>query len=222
MDERLWICLWMVGGGGLGAVLGGAFGALAGTLYAHSGGAAGTGLARRIVESFLETAERQPSPTGRAALIGAADGIVFLGLMGLVGGTLMAVTGRATNALLPPFVEGSVFLVGGAAFFGALAYSVVRNGRRAFLYVLAGAFLGTYPVGLFLGGDNCLFGTIFGLLAGLIVSFHRRLYTPTFRSPQVGKLSERPCPDNDMDITSSPYSRPGSDAFRKPDVDGEP
>lgn len=226
MDERLWICLWMIGGGGLGAVLGGAFGALTAVLYAQSGGAAGTRLARRIVENFVETSERQFSATGRAALIGAVDGFLFLGLLGLVGGAMMGVSGRATSELLLPFAVGSVLLVGGAAFFGGLAYSLARNGLwvRVILSVFAGGSLGSFLAGIFLGADNCLLGTILGLLVGLMVSFIRRLYTPTFRSPQVGKPSLRQRSDTDTDITGSPHFRPGSDAsssdaLRKPDDD---
>lgn len=219
MDERLWICLWMIGGGGLGAVLGGAFGALTAVMYARSGGAAGTRLARRIVENFLETTEGQPSTIGRAALIGAADGFVFLGLLGLVTGALMGVSGRATSELVLPFAVGSVLLVGGAAFFGGLAYSLARNGLWAILCVFAGGFLGTFLAGIFLGADNCLLGTVPGLLAGLMLSFIRNLYTPTFRTPQVGKPGLRPRSHPDTDITDSPHFRSGSDAFRKSDGD---
>jgi hypothetical protein len=219
MDDRLWICLWMIGGGGLGAVLGGAFGALAAVLYAQSGGAAGTRIARRIVENFLDTAERQPSSAGRAALIGAADGVLFLGLLGLLAGALMRVSGRAADELLLPFVVGSVLLVGGAAFFGGLAYSLSRNGLWAVLCIFAGGLCGTFLVGLRLGADNCLLGTIPGLLVGLILSLIQGRYAPTFHSPHVGKPSLRPRSDNEIDITGPPHLRPGSDAFRKPDAD---
>src|SRR5262249_35647920 len=57
MDERLWISLWIVSGGGLGSVLGGLFGGLAGALYAQSGGAAGTGFGRRVADTFARAEE---------------------------------------------------------------------------------------------------------------------------------------------------------------------
>lgn len=219
MDERLWICLWMVGGGVLGGVLGAAFGALTGVVYAQNGGAAGTGLARRIVEPFLDTPEQQASSLRRAALIGAADGFLFLGIFGLVAGALLGVSGRATNELLVPAVVGSVFLVGGAAFFGGLAYGLARNGPWAAVWVFAVGLLGTFLAGLHLGADNCLFGTIPGLLVGLILSFLQARYAPRFQPPRVEKPAARH--RSDTDITGPPHARPGSDAIRKPDAEEE-
>lgn len=217
MDDRLWICLWMVGGGGLGAVLGGAFGALTAVLYAQSGGAAGTRLARRLVENFLDTRERQPASTSCAALIGAVDGFLFLGLLGLVAGALLGVSGRAPGELLLPFAVGSVLLVGGAAFFGVLAYSLARNGFWAVLCIFAGGLLGTFLAGIQLGADHCLLGTVPGLFLGMLVSFLRGRYAPTFRSPHVGKSVPRPRSDSETDITGPSPFHPGSDALRKPD-----
>src|SRR5262245_23579821 len=95
MDERLRISLWMVSGGGFGAVLGGVFGGLAGALYAQSGGAAGTGFGRRVADAFARAAGRGLSPVRQAAITGAADGFVFLGIVGTLAGVLMATVGRA-------------------------------------------------------------------------------------------------------------------------------
>ncbi len=127
MDDRLRICLWMVGGSGFGGLLGGVFGALAAALYARSGGAAGTRLARNVVGNFLQSGEREPSPTFHAAIIGAVDGFFFLGILGLVAGTLLGKSGRTANELLLPMMVGSVFLVGGAVFFGTLTYALTRH-----------------------------------------------------------------------------------------------
>ena len=222
MDERLWICLWMVSGGCLGAVLGGAFGALTAVLFAQNGGAAGTRLARHIVENVLDSAEQQPSSTGRAAIIGAADGIFFLGLLGLVAGALLGLSGRAVNELLLPVVGGSVLLFGGAAFFGTLAYSLSRTGLWAILWIVGGGMLGTLLAGFLLGADNCLLGTIPGLLAALIFSLIGGRYAPIFRSPRVGKSIPRYRLDTETDIMGPPHVRPGSDAIRKPETDEFP
>jgi hypothetical protein len=127
MDDRLRICLWMVGGGGFGGLLGGVFGALAAALYARSGGAAGTRLARNVVGYFLQSGARQPSPIFHAALIGAADGFCFMGGFGLLAGTLLGLSGPTADAVLLPMLMGSVFLVGGAVFFGTLAYALTRH-----------------------------------------------------------------------------------------------
>src|SRR5690348_7176901 len=136
MDDRLRICLWMVGVGGFGSVLGGAFGALTAALYARSGGAAGTRWARRVVENFLRFAERQPSPTSRAALIGAVDGYLFLGILGLIAGAFLGMSGWRAEELWLPMMVGSGILVGGAVFFGTLAY-VLTNNAAEFHYALA-------------------------------------------------------------------------------------
>lgn len=127
MDERLRICLWMVGGGVFGGVLGGIFGALAAVLYARSGGAAGTRLARNLVDSFLQSGDRQLSPIFHAALIGAADGLCFLGGFGLLAGALLGLSGPRADELLLPMIMGSVFLVAGAVFLGTLAYALTRH-----------------------------------------------------------------------------------------------
>jgi hypothetical protein len=221
MDERLRICLWMISGGGLGAVLGGAFGALTGALYAQSGGAAGTGFGRRVADSFARTAEEEVSPVRRAALIGAADGFLFLGIVGALAGVLLATVGHADPLQLGTVALGSTLLVGMAAFFGVLAYGMARNGVWAVLWVFAGGLLGSFLAGVLLGADNCLVGTIPGLLSGLIFSLARGLYAPTFRSPRIGKPAARLRADTETDITGRPPHRPGDDTFRKPDAGDE-
>lgn len=126
MDDRIRICLWMIGGGALGSILGGLFGGLTAMMFAWSGHTAGTGWARRIADAFARTAEQEPSPLGRAVFIGVVDGFFFLGSLGLVVGSLLGISGRTTAELLVPVVVGSVVLVAGAVCFGVLAYVVSR------------------------------------------------------------------------------------------------
>ena len=216
MDERLRLCLWMVSGGGLGAVLGGAFGALTGALYAQSGGAAGTGFGRRVADAFARTAEKEVSPVRRAAITGAADGFLFLGIVGMLAGVLAATVGHADPRWLGMAALGSALLVGTAAFFGVLAYGMARNGVWAVIWVFAGGLLGSFLAGILLGADRCLLGTIPGLLAGLICSFVRGTYAPTFRSPKIGKPVPRLRSDAQTDITGPPHRHSDGDAFRKP------
>jgi hypothetical protein len=221
MDERLRICLWMVGGGGLGAILGGTFGALTGVLHAQSGGAAGTGFGRRVADAFARTAEEEVSPARRAAMSGAADGFLFLGLLGLVAGALLGASGRSADELLLPALGGAMVLVGGAVFFGVLALAMTRIGVWAVIDVFACGLLGSLLAGILLGADRCLLGTLPGLLIGLIFSFLRGRYAPTFRPPQVGKPVARFRSDAETDITGPPHHRPGRDAFRQPDASDE-
>lgn len=207
MDERLRICLWMVSGGGLGSVLGGAFGALTAALYAQSGGAAGTGFGRRVADAFARTAKEDISPLRRATITGAADGFVFLGVVGTLAGILVATVGHTDPRWLIHAALGSVLLVGLAAFFGMLAYGMASNGVWAVLWIFAGGLLGSFLAGIVLGADRCLLGTLPGLFVGLIFSFVRGRYAPTFRSPRAGK--------------AIPPHRPDRDAFRKPDFTDE-
>ncbi|HEY7428953.1 MAG TPA: hypothetical protein VH682_32280 [Gemmataceae bacterium] len=215
MDERLGISLWMVSGGGLGTVLGGVFGGLAGALYAQSGGAAGTGFGRRVADAFARAEGRGLSPVRQAAICGAADGVLFLGLLGVLAGTLLGLSGRPVGELLLPAGVGSVVLVGGAVFFGVLAYGMARNGVWAVLYVFAGGLLGSFAAGILLGADNCLLGAIPGLFAGLALSLVGGRYAPTFRSPRVGKAVPRLHSNTETDITGPPHRHPDPDAFRK-------
>lgn len=214
MDERLRICLWMVSGGCLGLGLGSAFGALSGAMFARDGRVAGTRLARRMAEIFLETAEYESPSLARAALIGAADGVLFLGSLGLVAGLLLGASGRAADELLPPLLAASVLLFGGATFFGLLAYAMSRSVWTV-CNVIAGGLLGSFVAALTAGADHLLLGTVPGLILGLLVSIAARRYTPAFRPPRVAKPLPRP--RSVADITGSPPSRRDVDFFPKRD-----
>ncbi|HTU89697.1 MAG TPA: hypothetical protein VMF69_06335 [Gemmataceae bacterium] len=215
MDERLRICLWMVGGGGFGGVLGGVFGALAAALYARSGGAAGTRLARNMVENFLQAGERQPSPTVHAALIGAADGFFFMGGFGLIAGALLGLTGRPAGELMLPMVIGSVALVGGAITFGSMAYAL-RYHAAEFLYSCAGGFFGSFIAASLLGSVYGPAGIGPGMIVGLVLCRAVRCYSPKFHPPHVEKTPSQPRSHADPDITGSPSSSANDDFFRKP------
>lgn len=219
MDDRLRICLWMVGGGAFGSFVGGGFGALTAVFYARSGGAAGTRLARQVVDNFLQSGEHQPSPSRRAILIGAADGSLFLGVLGLIAGALLGWSGRGANGL--ELVSLGCILLGGAVLFGAMAYIITQNGLPAISCVVVGGAAGILFAGFVLGSDNCLLGTVPGLLVGLIFSWLNRRYAPSFRSPSIGKPIPRHGLDSDTDITGPPYFRLDSDDIRKSDAGNE-
>jgi len=217
MDERLRISLWIVSGGGLGVVLGGAFGGLAGMLHARSGHSAGTGFGRRVADAFARTAEREPSPIRHGAITGAADGVLFLGLSGLLAGAFVAIVADADARWLIFAALSSALLVGGASLFGVIGYGLARNGVGSVVYVFAGGLLGSLIAGKLLGANLCLVGTVPGLLAGLALSFVARLYAPAFRPPQVGKAAPRLRSDAETHITGSPHPRQDNDSFRQPD-----
>ena len=190
MDERLRISVWLVSGGGLGAVLGGAFGALTGALYAQHGGSAGTRFGRGVADAFARAAEEEPSAVRRAAITGAADGVLFLGIIGTLTGVGVAIIGHAPLRWLGAAALGSAFLVGAAAFFGILAYVMAHNGVRAVVYVFAGGLFGSSVARVLLGADRCLLGTIPGLVLGLALGFVARRDAPTFRPPHADEEEE--------------------------------
>ncbi len=220
MDDRLRIFLWIVSGGAFGAVLGGAFGALTAALYLQSGGAAGTGFGRRVADAFARTSLHPPSPLRRAALIGAADGFLFLGLLGIVAGALLGASGRAADEVLMPALAGCVILAGGAVFFGTLALAMSHSARTVG-NVVAGGLLGAFVAALFVGADRLLVGVAPGLLAGLVYSLlyslAARRYAPTFQPPRVGKTIPHNSADSETDITETPHMQSDEDSFHKPD-----
>jgi hypothetical protein len=217
MDERLRISLWMLGGGGFGGVLGSIFGALAAALlYARSGETAGTHLARRMVENFLQMGERQPFPMSRAALIGAVDGFLFLSILGLVGGALLGMSGQKADELLVPMVAGSALLASGAIFFGTLAYALTYHTAEV-LYAVVGGYLGSFFAVTLLGPDYGLAGLIPGLCLGLVLCRSARRYSPKFQPPHTEKSQSQPRSGAGADITGSPPSPSDDDFFHKPD-----
>lgn len=209
MDERLLIALCLVVGGGLGAFLGAAFGAMAGLQYAQSGGAAGTGFGRWVADTFARAGQREMTSTRRAVLIGAADGFVFLGVVGLLAGAVVAVFGRPDPRWLGLAALAVTLLVAAAAFFGTLAYSMTRYGARAIVCILGGGLAGSLIAGILFGADDCLYGTLPGLVAGLALSFAFRRYTPTFRPPGV----DEPAPAHRSEASTDIFHKP--DAFRE-------
>lgn len=216
MDERLRICLWMMGGGGFGSVLGSVFGALAAALYAKTGGEAGTHLARSTVENFLQLGERQSSPIRRAALVGAADGFYFLGTVGLAAGAFLGKSGWPTDELFLPMMLGGELLIGGAVLFGTLAYGLTYQGAQ-FLYGLAGSILGSIIVGSLLGSVYGSAGCVVGMFAGWLFCRAVRCYSPRFDTPRVGKTAPQPRSHTDTDFTGSMPSPSNVDFVRKPD-----
>src|SRR5579884_100847 len=218
MDERMRICLWVLGGGGFCGVLGGIFGSLAAALYARNGGAAGTRLARNVVENLLRSGDRPPSPTLHAAIIGAADGFFFLGIFGLIAGMFLAKSGRSASEMLIPLMTGSVFLVGGAIIFGAMAY-VLTYRAMEFLYGCAGGLLGVLLTFWLFDSNSFALGFCYVACSSMGVLLCRavRAYSPKFNPPRVAKAMSQPRSDAGTDITNSPPSSSNDDFFHKPD-----
>ncbi len=211
MDERLRISLWMLGGGGFGGVLGIIFGALAAALYERNGGVAGTRLARTLVENFLKSGDHQPSPTFHAAIIGAADGFFFLGGIGLVAGALVGKSGRPTDELLLPMMAGSLLLVGGAIFFGSMAYALHHRAAQV-LSIFASGLLGGLLASKLFGSDFAI-GVGAGAVIGVFLCRALNPYSPKFTPSRVGETVSKPRSNPGTDITRSPTTRQNEDFF---------
>jgi hypothetical protein len=169
MDERLGIFLWTLAGAFSFALLGGLFGSLAGWLNARHGHASGTILGRKAADAVARLLERELTATGRAALVGAADGALFLGLIGTLIGLIAGQRGQAPAAWLVPAFAILLLLVIGAVFFGLLAYGLVRLRIGA----VAGVFVGGMGGALFaahsIGPAHIVPGAVAGILLGVLV-----------------------------------------------------
>jgi hypothetical protein len=210
MDDNLRIFAWVLLSGGFGALLGGAFGCLSGTMYWRSGRTAGTALGLGVAQSFNRAANGRLTRGQQGAIVGTADGIVFLGLVGTVAGACFAYSGKASAATLGPVALAALMLVAGATFFGLLAYAILRAGLWAVVWLFLGGVLGAMS-GIWAAGILGMFGgMVAGLLLGTIVALWTRQYAPEFVAPRAARS---PAPANrdpaEGRVTERPASPPG-------------
>jgi hypothetical protein len=169
MDAKLQTFLCLAGGGGFFAVLGGLFGAVAGALYWRSGRASGTTFGLGVARAFERVSEEEQSPVVRGAITGAADGVLFLGTLGVLAGGCVAYGGWVEVRWLWAVVWLSLFLVGAAILFGSLAYSMVGASVRGLAPASGCGLLGAIG-GAWLGGvAGLMYGLIAGILTGTVV-----------------------------------------------------
>ncbi len=195
MDARLRTFAWILGSGCFGAMVGIVFGALAGALYWRSGRASGTRLGLLIADAFGRFSRRPLSRTTRGSLIGAVDGLLFLGVVGTLLGVAGVASGRDLEEILRPALWLALLLVGGAIFFGTLAYTLTRAGVRALAAVGGGGILGA-ALGSYLAGvGGLLFGSLGGLVAGNALGLlWPARYEPEFLEPQLTRGAARLAP----------------------------
>jgi hypothetical protein len=180
VDDKLRIFAWIAGSGAFFGLLGGLFGALTGALYWQTGKASGTALGLRVAEAFARISGRELSHRTKGALVGAVDGFLFLGMLGAIAGAAAGFSGRLTPQAIGPIALGAVGLVGGAAFFGLLAYTMTRTGVLGLAGVCMGGVAGA-ALGYFLGGrPGLLAGLIVGVVTGNLGMLWIRWYAPQF------------------------------------------
>jgi hypothetical protein len=102
-----------VGGAGFGALQGGVFGAVSGALHARGGHWAGTRWGRAVADTFTRAAERELSHVQQGTIAGAADGVLFLGSLGILAGFVLGTNEHNDERIAWVVVLGSLFLVGG-------------------------------------------------------------------------------------------------------------
>jgi hypothetical protein len=195
MDPRFRAFAWILGSGCFGAALGTVFGAVAGVCYWRSGHASGTRIGLRVAETFRRLAGRDLSHATCGGLVGAVDGFLFLGMVGTFVGAFAVYGGWEPAETIRSALFVTLFLVGGATFFGVLAYSLTRAGVRALAAVglcgILGAGIGSITAGI--GG--VLFGAIAGVVVGNAIGllWPAGRYTPGFSEPVI-KMESRVLP----------------------------
>jgi hypothetical protein len=165
MDANLQVFLWLAGGGGFFAVLGGLFGAVAGALYWHSGRASGTAFGLGVAQAFARVADKELSRPGRGAITGAADGVLFLGPLGILAGAVVVSGGWADSRWLAVGAWLALCVAAAAVLFGVLAYAMVRVGFKVLAPACGGGVLGALA-GAWLGD---VAGLMLGLLTGILI-----------------------------------------------------
>jgi hypothetical protein len=174
MDDRFGIFAWTLAGAFSFALLGMLFGGLAGWLSWRNGSASGSVVGRKVADALARLLEGELSDGGRAAVVGGADGGLFLGLLGTLIGLAAGYRGQPPAAWLVPAFLWLLALVLGAVFFGLLAYGLVRLSVGAlvgfFLGGIGGALLAARTIGAAHIVPGAVAGIVVGTLATLLLS----------------------------------------------------
>jgi hypothetical protein len=173
VDERLLTFARVLACAGFFGLLGAAFGGLVGHLAWRRGRPAGSFAGLTVARAMARVTRQESSPGRTGALIGAVDGLLFLGLSGIALG-LLAARGHFAWAALSRAAFGLLILTGGAVFFGGLALGIIYAGVRALAGVFAGGMLGAAGGALIGRADGIVFGAISGVLAGTLIGVASR------------------------------------------------
>jgi hypothetical protein len=214
MDEIWRRLAWIVGSGGVGAMIGMAFGALTGAVHWGNGRAAGTFLGHRVLEAFESAGGREYSPRKRGTIVGATDGFLFLGVVGTLLGVVFTYVGVPDTGVFLSLAIGSFFVALAAVFFGMLAYALVRNGVVAVIGLFVGGMSGAFMAAMLFGADYLMLGVIPGIVLGTAASFLLRKYEPQYHEPRGAKAVHEKWRTDCDDLTTE-ANESGSDAIQK-------
>lgn len=199
MDDRLRIFIWILGSGGSLALLGAAFGAIVGYIHVSNGGGAGTTFGLTVARAVENAAGKELSSTRKGAIIGAADGFLFLGVLGVLFGAFQGYRGTPPGEFMDLAAVLGGLMVGAVAD-GLMAYALVRVGARAVAGLCAGALVVGLPAA-FLGGPH---GLIVGLVLGGVVGALLSLWSTSARPHFTPPPRDEPRRPSSTDVTSGP------------------
>jgi hypothetical protein len=167
VNEQLQTFARVLAAGGFFGLLGAAFGGLVGHLSWKRGRPAGSAAGLAVARAMARVSSRESSPGSTGTLVGAIDGLIFLGLLGTACG-LLAAHGQFAWSSLSRAAFAFLIITGGAVFFGGLALGITYAGTRAVAGVFAGGMLGAASGALLGRGDGIVIGAITGVLVGTL------------------------------------------------------
>jgi hypothetical protein len=217
MDQRLAMLGWILLAGGGAGLLGGLFGAVAGSVHWRNGNATGTRLGLSVAGAFDRVARREMSPGVKGAVVGGIDGLAFLGTVGVVVAALVLYNGGSGRGVLLPLLLGLLSLMGGALLFGTLAWGILRAGVWAVVAVFAGGMTGAFFGALTGGAGGLLAGCVLGAILGNVAALLTQRWAPAFQPLQMPERLRANPPHagpGDPHITNDPDLPP--ETFREP------
>jgi hypothetical protein len=174
VDEQLQSFARVLAAGGFFALLGAVFGGLVGYLSWKRGRPAGSAAGLAAARALARAAGRDNTPGTTGIVVGATDGLLFLGLAGTALG-LLAARGHIEWTVPGRVAFGLLVLAGGAVFFGGLAFGIIYSGTRGVAGVFAGGMLGAVSGALLGRSDGIVIGAVSGVFAGTILGVTSRL-----------------------------------------------
>lgn len=170
MDDSLVVFGWTLGGAIAFGLIGLLFGGFAGWVNWSRGRASGTILGRKIAAALSRLSERELNEVQRGTLIGAVDGALFLGTVGLVVGLIAGWRGVAPAEWLRPLFQITLLLTVLAFGFGLLALGILRLRLRAILPVFVCSMAGGLVAAGYLGVRHIVPGSVAGLVVGIVLA----------------------------------------------------
>ena len=174
MDERFRIFFCILGGAAGFGLIGAVFGALARALFHASGKTSGTGIGAAAVRGLEHLRGEDLSEWSRARVSGAADGAVFLGVLGGLLGAYAGYQGPEEMPLLLDALLGAAVLALAAVLFGVTGYVMAGTGVRVVALLFVGGILGALAGAVAAGPDGLIVGTLAGAFLGIAVSVWAR------------------------------------------------